>query len=163
MTTPEFKTGDLVRVTKQSDIHFWEPGRVGYIRSFAHTSTTYGPLWMLQAAAGSRGYQTIPASDLELVRSTPKPSPLAMQVLSHLSRLGSITAMDAMRAMGLSSGSLTRRLTELREAGHNITHETKVDPITRRRYGVWTFHKPNQEKAANVTQASTQEPSAAHV
>lgn len=163
MTTTELKAGDLVRVTNMSDIHFWVPGRVAHIRSFAYTSPTYGPLWGVQSSEGRRSYQTIPASDLELVRRAANPTPLAMQVLSHLSRLGSITAMDAMRAMGLSSGSLTRRLTELREAGHNITRETKVDPITRRRYGVWTFHKPKQEKAANVAQASTQEPSAAHV
>jgi Helix-turn-helix domain len=71
-------------------------------------------------------------------------TPLAVKVRTHLRTHRHITAMDAMRAYGLSSGSLTRRLTELRQAGERITRTRKVDPITRRPYGVWTL----EQKAA---------------
>jgi hypothetical protein len=68
-------------------------------------------------------------------------TPLAQRVHTHLRTHRHITAMDAMRAFGLSSGSLTRRLTELKQAGEQITHSTKIDPLTSRKYGVWSLQK----------------------
>jgi hypothetical protein len=68
-------------------------------------------------------------------------TPLAQRVRTHLHTHHTITAMDAMRAFGLSSGSLTRRLTELKQAGERVTHSSKIDPLTSRKYGVWSLQK----------------------
>lgn len=67
-------------------------------------------------------------------------TPLARAVYSLMRHNGSVTALDAMRSpLGISSGSLTRRITELRRAGFPIVREFGIDHITQRRYAKWRF------------------------
>jgi len=69
-----------------------------------------------------------------------KLSPCARSVYAFMCDRGSISALDAMRShLGLSSGSLTRRLTELRDAGFSISRVTNKDPISGRRYSRYTL------------------------
>lgn len=67
-------------------------------------------------------------------------TPLARSVYSLIYSYGHITALDAIRGpLGINSGSLTRRLTELREAGFPVKREEKQDKITKRKYSRWSF------------------------
>lgn len=63
--------------------------------------------------------------------------PQARKVFSYLRSKKSITAHDAERSpelAGIVGGALTSRISELRAVGFHIRRETKVDPVTRRRY-----------------------------
>lgn len=67
-------------------------------------------------------------------------TPLARKVYSLMFSYGHLTALDAIRGpLGINSGSLTRRLTELREAGFPVAREEKTDKITKRKYSRWYF------------------------
>ena len=68
-------------------------------------------------------------------------SPLARQIYSLMRSNGSITAMDCMRAIGSGSGSMTRRITELRNAGFPIKRVSCVDKVSKRRYGKYLFEE----------------------
>lgn len=61
-------------------------------------------------------------------------TPLARRVFVKMNELGSMTAFDAFRAMGITSSSFTRRLTELEDVGIAIVRQKKKDPITKVRY-----------------------------
>jgi len=54
------------------------------------------------------------------------------KIMKHLRKAGSITVREAM--VEYSIQSLTKRINELREAGHNIVSNTKYHPITRQKY-----------------------------
>jgi hypothetical protein len=60
------------------------------------------------------------------------PTPQARTILSHLKRAGSISQREAL--IDYSVQSLTRRITELRDAGLNIISECKRHPTTGQRY-----------------------------
>lgn len=62
-------------------------------------------------------------------------TPLATKVLDYLQTKGTASADDAFLDLDrIHSGSFTRRITELREAGYPITDETRKHPTTGRRY-----------------------------
>lgn len=62
-------------------------------------------------------------------------TPLAHKVLSFIETHGSISSQDAFLHMQeMPSGSLTRRITEIKDAGYPIVAETRANPITRKRY-----------------------------
>lgn len=67
--------------------------------------------------------------------------PLCFQVLQFLREQGKrgVTAMDAMRALGVTGGSLTKRISDLHRLGFSITRTTHKDPITKRRFGKWVL------------------------
>lgn len=52
-------------------------------------------------------------------------------LLSHLRKTGSVSSLEAYD-MGMRSW--TRRIRDLREAGHNIISEPKTHPTTKQRY-----------------------------
>lgn len=68
-------------------------------------------------------------------------TPLARGVFSIMRRNGSLTSLDAARSsLGVqSSGSVTRRLTELRDVGFDIHREYLTDDVTGRRYAKWSI------------------------
>jgi hypothetical protein len=66
--------------------------------------------------------------DVRLTKLTPQ----ARKVLQHLSNTGTITQREAM--LDYSVQSLTRRITELRDAGFNILGKWKYHPTTGQRY-----------------------------
>jgi hypothetical protein len=69
-----------------------------------------------------------------------KISPLAKRVLDYLQRKGDASPSEAFLDLDqLSSGSFTRRITELREAGYMITDKWRVHPITKRTYKRYYF------------------------
>ena len=53
-------------------------------------------------------------------------------ILEHMKRTGSITQREAL--LDHSVQSLTKRISELRQAGYKITSEKKAHPITGQRY-----------------------------
>jgi hypothetical protein len=65
-------------------------------------------------------------------------------VLKHLRTSGSISSLEAWDAYGVRS--LSRRICDLKERGHNITAETKYHPVTRQRYV--RYHLSEGAKAA---------------
>lgn len=61
-------------------------------------------------------------------------SPLAKEVLDYLQGVGDASPRDASNDIGINSGSFTRRITELRDAGYSISDEWRKHPVTGRRY-----------------------------
>ncbi|WP_425540717.1 helix-turn-helix domain-containing protein [Rhodoblastus acidophilus] len=55
-------------------------------------------------------------------------------VLQHMNRTGSISIREAMDDYGMSGGSLTKYISELRKNGYGIKTKWKNHPITGRRY-----------------------------
>ena len=61
-------------------------------------------------------------------------SPLARKIVAHLVKAESISAREASNDYGITSASLTRRMTDIAEAGILITREPKKHPIHGRKY-----------------------------
>lgn len=73
-------------------------------------------------------------------------SALAKAVYNQMWRIGQITGMEAMRGpLGISGGSLTRRISELKEAGIGIRTKQNRDPLTHRRYTVYMLDNHTAE------------------
>jgi hypothetical protein len=66
-----------------------------------------------------------------------KITPQARTVLQHMSNAGTITQREAL--IDHSVQSLTRRITELRDAGFKIEGRWKQHPITGQRYTRYSF------------------------
>lgn len=66
-------------------------------------------------------------------------TPRAKEVLDYLQAKGSASPRDALLDLDINSGSLTRRITELADAGYTITAEWHKHPVTHRRYSVYTY------------------------
>jgi DNA-binding MarR family transcriptional regulator len=66
-------------------------------------------------------------------------TPRAKEVLDYLQAKGRTTPREALLDLDINSGSFTRRITELRDAGYPIEVTTARHPITRRRYNVYTY------------------------
>lgn len=58
-------------------------------------------------------------------------------ILKHLRKAGSITVREAM--VEYSVASLTKRIQELREYGHDIVSHVKTHPITGQKYTRYAF------------------------
>ena len=69
-----------------------------------------------------------------------KLTPRAKEVLDYLQRKGTASPRDALLDIDINSGSFTRRVTELVDAGYTITKEHRTHPITGRRYVAYTFN-----------------------
>lgn len=67
-------------------------------------------------------------------RKTRKLTPLAQKVLDYLQAKGDASPLEVTLDLGINSGSFTRRITELRNAGYRITDEWRQHPITGRQY-----------------------------
>jgi hypothetical protein len=61
-------------------------------------------------------------------------------ILNHLKRTGRITQRQAI--MDYSVQSLTKRISELRDFGHNIVTIIKNHPVTKQRYAEFNYHPP---------------------
>ena len=59
------------------------------------------------------------------------------KILKHLEKAGSITVREALVEYSVSS--LTKRIHELRNQGHDIVSNTKTHPITGQRYVRYTL------------------------
>ncbi|USQ99561.1 helix-turn-helix domain-containing protein [Sphingomonas aerolata] len=69
----------------------------------------------------------------------PNLSPRAKEVLDYLQTKGRTSPREALLDIDINSGSFTRRITELKDAGFPINVETKRHPVTKRRYNVYTY------------------------
>jgi DNA-binding MarR family transcriptional regulator len=69
----------------------------------------------------------------------PNLSPRAKEVLDYLQTKGRTSPREALLDIDINSGSFTRRITELKDAGFPIIVETKRHPVTKRRYNVYTY------------------------
>lgn len=69
----------------------------------------------------------------------PHLTPRAKQVLDYLQAKGTATPRDALLDIDINSGSFTRRITELRDAGFNIDGKEHRHPTTGRRYMRYTY------------------------
>jgi uncharacterized protein (DUF2344 family) len=58
-------------------------------------------------------------------------------ILKHLKKAGSITVREAI--VEYSIQSLTKRIQELREAGHEVVSNVKFHPVTRQKYTRYTL------------------------
>ena len=59
-------------------------------------------------------------------------SPQCQQILAHIQAAGHITRRDAMLNYGIMS--ISRRITDLKEAGYDVTFEDRHNPGTGQRY-----------------------------
>lgn len=66
-------------------------------------------------------------------------SPRAKEVLDYLQTKGTASPREALLDIDINSGSFTRRITELRDAGYRISDATKVHPVSGRRYKTYTY------------------------
>lgn len=66
-------------------------------------------------------------------------SPRAREVLDYLQAKGSASPREALLDIDINSGSFTRRITELRDAGYEISSEFRKHPVTGRMYAVYTY------------------------
>ena len=66
-------------------------------------------------------------------------SPRARDGLDYLQAKGAASPREALLDIDINSGSFTRRITELRDAGHHITSEYKRHPVSGRQYAVYTY------------------------
>jgi hypothetical protein len=64
-------------------------------------------------------------------------------ILDHLQRTGSITLREAL--MDYSVQCLTKRIQELREAGHDIVTHFKNHPTTNQRYARYILNRNNKK------------------
>lgn len=64
----------------------------------------------------------------------PKLTKRATQVLDYLQVKGDASAREAMLDIDINSGSFTKRISELREAGYTITSQFRYHPVSGRRY-----------------------------
>jgi DNA-binding MarR family transcriptional regulator len=63
----------------------------------------------------------------------------AKEVLDYLQAKGTASPREALLDLDINSGSFTRRITELRDAGYEITSTFKAHPVSGRRYSVYTY------------------------
>ena len=68
---------------------------------------------------------------------TKKLSPQAQTVFNHMCTAGSITQREAI--LDHSVQSLTRRITEIQDAGYRVSREDKRHPVTDQRYARYTI------------------------
>ena len=54
------------------------------------------------------------------------------KIIKHLLKAGSITVREAMVEYSISS--LTKRISELREKGHDIVSDVRTHPVTKQSY-----------------------------
>jgi hypothetical protein len=66
-------------------------------------------------------------------------------ILDHLNRTGSITLREAL--MDYSVQCLTKRIQELREAGHDIVTHFKNHPTTSQRYARYVLNRNNKNRS----------------
>lgn len=69
----------------------------------------------------------------------PKLTKRAKEVLDYLQKKGAASSREFLLDIDINSGSLTRRITELRDARYPIASEVKTHPVTGRRYTVYSF------------------------
>lgn len=65
-------------------------------------------------------------------------------ILEHMKRTGSITMREAL--LDYSIQSLTKRISELRQAGYKIETEHKHHPTTGQRYARYKFFGKSKKK-----------------
>ena len=74
-----------------------------------------------------------------MTKKSIKLSPRAKEVLDYLQAKGTASPREALLDLDINSGSFTRRITELKDAGYRITSERKRHPISGRQYAVYTY------------------------
>jgi hypothetical protein len=65
-------------------------------------------------------------------------------ILDHMKRTGSITLREAL--MDYSVQCLTKRIQELREAGHDIVTHFKYHPTTNQRYARYVMNRNTNKR-----------------
>lgn len=66
-------------------------------------------------------------------------APLQRKVLTHMEKTGSISALDAMVHLGITSGSLSKRICELQEWGvkiHRQKRRNQMNGVPYTRYSI---------------------------
>jgi len=68
-----------------------------------------------------------------------KLTPRAKQVLDYLQSKGKASPREALLDLDINSGSFTRRVTELKDAGYPIAVSSHRHPVSNRLYRVYTY------------------------
>jgi hypothetical protein len=66
-------------------------------------------------------------------------TPRAEEVLTYLQNKGTASPREALLDIDINSGSFTKRISELRDAGYRIDGEFKTHPVSGRRYKSYRF------------------------
>jgi DNA-binding MarR family transcriptional regulator len=69
----------------------------------------------------------------------PHLTPRAKEVLDYLQKKGSASPREALLDLDINSGSFTRRITELRDAGYEIAGVERRHPVSKRRYVQYSY------------------------
>lgn len=78
-------------------------------------------------------------------------SPLAKKIILHMQKAGSISARDAFTDLDITSASLTRRITDITEAGIPIKRASKINPATGKRYTRYSIDNPPKKKTTGAS------------
>lgn len=70
----------------------------------------------------------------------PHLTPRAKEVLDYLQVKSPASSRDALMDIDMNSGSFTRRITELRDAGYKISDTSHKHPMSGRRYKRYSLH-----------------------
>lgn len=68
-------------------------------------------------------------------------SPQAQTVYQHMTRAGSISALDAMNVHGITSATLARRICDIEAEGFLVKRDRRVHPITNKQYTRYTLRQ----------------------
>lgn len=87
---------------------------------------------------------TTPITAHALLTKAMQLSPLCRKVVDFMERTGSISARDAFTDLGITSASLTRRLTDMENVGIPIKRERKTHRATGGRYTRYSIIKADR-------------------
>lgn len=69
----------------------------------------------------------------------PHLTPRAKEVLDYLQAKGTASPREALLDLDINSGSFTRRITELQDAGYKIASQFHTHPVSGRQYKRYTL------------------------
>lgn len=96
---------------------------------------------MMQALSypprGGAATRTVSLATRSLRPSVAGLTPLAKEVLAYLRKAGHVTTATAMLDLGISGGSLTRRIVDLQTAGFKISKVRARNPKSDRLYTIY--------------------------
>lgn len=141
---PKFSVGDEAVFTMKNGENPW--GVMFPDGTLVKIVESYGADGFTVRAAGYDYSQAIPLANLAAVRRhrVPAADSVSGRVLTLYAKLPEgITALDAMRGLGMAGGTFTKAISLLRhQHGYRVSKAAKKDKITGSRYSVYRLTPP---------------------
>lgn len=119
-----------------------------FMNCFAATTLTpadarLAAVEMIRIANQIDGVIALPASSPVYPQGFSALTDQARKVYQHMKKAGHITARAAMADYGISSGALTKRITDIQRAGFEVKKERARHPIHQRLYTRYSLAEAN--------------------